>query len=104
MKNGLIIEALLELISPIMSKDILLNISYLKIEMIDYIDSPVPFIIGVEEAIWIKVFMRKWPELSDDTLYYAIESELLNSKIDLPSPSEPLTALLQQSMTDLLQR
>lgn len=94
MKNSLLIEALLELISPLMSKDILLNISYLKQHMIDYIDSPVPFIIGVDEAIWNKVWMRKWPELSDDTLYYAVESELLNSKIDLPAAPEPMTSLL----------
>lgn len=31
--------------------------------MIDYIDSPVPFIIGIEETIWNKLFMKKWPEL-----------------------------------------
>ncbi len=62
--------------------------------MIDYIDSPVPFIIGIDEAIWTKVCMRKWPEVSDDTIYYAVESELINSKIDLPAAPEPMTTFL----------
>jgi len=90
----LLIEALLELISPVLNKGVLMNVSYLKQEMIDYIDSPVPFIIGIDETIWNKVFMRKWPEVSDDTLYFAIETEFLNAKIDLPSPPEPMTSLL----------
>jgi len=40
-----------------------MNISYLKEEMIDYIDSPVPYIIGVSDSLWTsKISMTKWNE------------------------------------------
>lgn len=85
-----------------MNKDVFMNISYLKQEMIDYLDSPVPFIIGISENIWNKIFMRKWGEMSDDTVYFVVETELLNSKIDLPSNPEPMTSILSQTMNEIL--
>jgi hypothetical protein len=94
LENSLIIEALLEILSPIFNKCVFLNIPYLKAEMIDYIDSPVPFIIGVEEAVWNKLFMRKWPELQDDVVCFDLETELLNSKVDVPSPPEPMHTMI----------
>ena len=72
--------------------------------MIDYIDSPVPFIIGVEESVWNKVFMKKWPELSDDTVCFDLETELLNSKIDMPSPPEPMNSMIQSTLTEIISR
>lgn len=72
--HAILIESLLDLISPVFNKSVFLNISFLKQEMIDYIDSPVPFVIGIEEQIWNRIFMRKWPELADDTIYFAVET------------------------------
>jgi hypothetical protein len=46
--NAKIIEALMRLLAPLNSTSFL-NISYIKQEMIDYLDSPVPYIIGVSE-------------------------------------------------------
>lgn len=91
--NACIIESLLELLRPL-NKSVFLNISYLKQEMIDYIDSPVPYVIGISETIWNKVFMRKWNEVSDDTVYFVIDTALLTSKIDLPNNPEPMTSIL----------
>jgi hypothetical protein len=54
----------------------------------------VPFIIGVEEAVWNKLFMRKWPELQDDVVCFDLETELLNSKVDVPSPPEPMHTMI----------
>ena len=62
--------------------------------MIDYIDSPVPYIIGISESVWNKVFMRKWSEASDDTVYFVIDTALLTSKTDLPCSPEPMTSIL----------
>lgn len=89
----MLIESLLELLEPL-NKTIFMNISNLKQEMIDYIDSPVPYIIGISETVWNKIFMRKWGEVSDDTVYFVIENALLTSKIDIPSSPEPMTSIL----------
>jgi hypothetical protein len=104
LENAIIIESLLELMSPVMNKTVFMNISYLKQEMIDFIDSPVPYIIGLDETVWNKVFMRKWAEISDDTVYYDMETELLNPKIDLPNSPEPMTTMLIQSLNEVISK
>jgi hypothetical protein len=91
--NAVIIEAFLELIYPLDSK-IFMNISYLKHDMIDYIDSPVPYIIGVSDQIWNKVSFKKWNEVSDDTVTFDIDTALMSTKIDLPKSPEPMTSIL----------
>ena len=71
-----------------------MNISYLKVEMADYIDSPVPYIIGIHETIWNKICMKKWREVSDDTVCFVIETGLFTTKVDLPNPPEPMCSIL----------
>ena len=86
--NAILIESLLELLSPL-NKQVFINISYLKEDMLDYLGTPLPFIIGISSTIWNKIFMTKWNEVSDDTIAFDIDTELLMTKIDLPSPPEP---------------
>ena len=60
-RNALLIESIFELLSPILnSRDVYMNIAYIKEEMIDYIDSPVPYIIGMSNKVWEKVGSKKW--------------------------------------------
>ena len=95
--NAILIESLLELLSPLDSK-VFMNISYLKQDMTDYLDCLVPYVIGIEENLWNKIFMRKWNEVSDDTVAFTIDTALLMSKIDLPNNPEPMTSILLQSL------
>lgn len=61
-----------------------MNIANLKFDMIDYIDSPVPFVIGISEIVWNKIFLRKWNEASDDTVAFVMENAMLMTKLDIP--------------------
>jgi hypothetical protein len=48
-----LIETIFELLSPFLrTREIYMNISYLKPSMIDYMDSPVPFFIGMSDLLW----------------------------------------------------
>ena len=81
-----------------------MNISYLKQEMIDYMDSPVPYIIGISETIWNKIFMTKWNEASDDTVAFYVDTALIMSKIDIPTSPEPMTSILIHTLSDLMSK
>lgn len=72
--------------------------------MIDYIDSPVPYIIGINESIWNKMFMKKWNEVSDDTVCFIIDTALFTTKVDLPNPPEPMNSILNQTLIDILSK
>lgn len=86
--NAILIESLLDLLSPL-NKSVFTNISYLKQEMIDYLDTPLPYLIGISSTIWNKIFITKWNEVSDDTIALDIDTELLMTKVDIPNPPEP---------------
>lgn len=82
-----------------------MNISYIKEEMIDYIDSPVPYLIGVSDELWTnKISMTKWNETQDDVVAFHLESALMMQKIDIPSGPEPMTSILIHTIEDLLNR
>jgi hypothetical protein len=59
--------------------------------MIDYLDTPLPYLIGISSNVWNKIFFSKWNEVSDDTIAFDIDTELLMTKVDLPNPPEPMT-------------
>lgn len=69
--------------------------------MIDYLDTPLPYIIGISEELWNKIFMKKWNEVSDDTVAFYIDTALIMTKYDLPMPPEPITRILLQKLVDL---
>lgn len=62
--------------------------------MIDYIDSPVPYVIGISETVWNKIFNSKWNEASDDVVAFYIDTALLMSKLDIAKGPEPMTSIL----------
>lgn len=98
--NAILIESLLELLSPL-NKSVFTNISFLKQEMVDYLDMPLPFVIGISTKVWNQIFMSKWNEVSDDTIAFDLDTELLMTKLDIPSPPEPITSILQHTLNDL---
>jgi hypothetical protein len=66
-----------------------MNIAYIKADMIDYMDSPVPYIIGMCDKVWEKVGLAKWesmsPEIGDNIVLFRIdlETQSLTFKSDL---------------------
>lgn len=72
--------------------------------MIDYIDSPVPYIIGISETIWNKIVMTKWHEVADDAVAFYIDTALLMSKLDIPNNPEPMSTTLISTLNDILSK
>ena len=62
-RNALLIETISELLAPLINvRTVYINISYLKDEMIDYLDSPVPYIIGMSDLVWEKKGRAKFEQ------------------------------------------
>lgn len=60
-RNAIFIETILELLTPILQvREVYMIIAYLKDEMVDYLDSPVPYIIGMSDSQWEKFGKLKW--------------------------------------------
>ena len=48
--------------------------------------------------------MKKWNEVSDDTVCFVIETSLFTTKVDLPNAPEPMNQILQTTLQDLLSK
>lgn len=56
----MLIESMFEVLQPILnSREVYMNIAYIKGDMIDYMDSPVPYIIGMSDKVWEEVGEKK---------------------------------------------
>ena len=54
-----------------------MNIAYIKTDMIEYMDSPVPYIIGMCNKAWEKVGLEKWnqmdPEIGENLVLFKVD-------------------------------
>mmetsp|Transcript_40573 Transcript_40573/g.39112 ORF Transcript_40573/g.39112 Transcript_40573/m.39112 type:complete len:323 (+) Transcript_40573:611-1579(+) len=101
--NAIVIEYLLDLIAPLNSS-VFNNISFLMAEMIDYLDSPMPFIIGISSDLWHKIYETKWHEISDDTIAFDIDTEVFKMKLNSIDCPEPQTSSLVKSLMETHER
>jgi len=76
---ALLIEALLDLLAPL-DRSIPKNISFLTPEMIDYLDAPGSYLIGVSDVLYNQIAMKKWQELERTTVVFDLDNELLMPK------------------------
>lgn len=56
-----------------------MNISYISESMIDFLDSPVPYLIGMGDVLWDKIGFKKWEEScrnSDDIVVLKLDGEI----------------------------
>lgn len=69
--------------------------------MIDLLDLPTPYVIGISSSLWNKIFTKKWNELYEDTVAFDVDTEFLNTKLDIIDKPEPITSALIQTLKDL---
>jgi len=53
--------------------------------MVEYLDSPIPYIIGISRDLWKQVKEYKWDALDTDIIAFDIDNNLLYMKNPLPA-------------------
>lgn len=90
--NAALIESLLMLLSPlyfqygdnICSHWTFVNISYLSESMIDYIDAPMPYILGVPRTVWKEIKKQKGDSIPADVVIFDVDKNKLTCSENLP--------------------
>ncbi len=59
--------------------------------MIDYIDAPIPYIVGVSRTVWKEIKRQKGANLPSDVAMYDIDKKRM--KYDEPLPNMPEDAV-----------
>jgi len=79
-----------------------MNISYLTPAMIDYIDTPIPYIIGMPRNVWKQIPKKKKESLKLEVIIYDIDKSKLKSCIPLPSFSEDSVKHIHEVMFSIV--
>jgi len=93
-------ESLVSLLNPL--KWNFVFITYLTPKLVDCLEAPFPYIIGVSRRIWENQCLMR--ELPDDIIVYDIDNQELLSTVreELPPLPEPQASVLLRSLKDLL--
>ena len=90
--NAVIIESLLMLLSPLYNIALItlhsqwtfVNISYLSYSMLDYIDAPMPFIMGVPRSIWKDIKRQRSDNIPSDIIIFDLDKNKLTCNEQVP--------------------
>lgn len=104
--NAIITESLLQLICPLYfgvtsSQWLFVSISYLTSAMADYIDAPVPYVVGVSREIWNSV-KSKESVLAPEMAVYDMDERKLSTNEPLPAFPEELVASIHELVAQIL--
>ena len=70
--------------------------------MIDYIDAPVPYIIGIPKQIWEGIDKKRQLTLCSEAIIYDIDERNLLSKSKIPKLPESIINTMQKEIIKIL--
>jgi hypothetical protein len=79
-------------------------ITYLTNELVDYLEAPVPYLIGVSTTIWSQIMYMK--EYGEDIIIFDLETQERKfiPKMDIPELPRPYGDDLLNGLKDILYR
>lgn len=97
---ALIMESLVSLMNPL--KWNFVFITYLTPKLVDCLEAPFPYIIGISRKVWEDhCQMREYP---DDIIIYDIDQDNMLNKVkeEIPPLPQPQASVLQRTLKELL--
>ncbi|CAI2364368.1 unnamed protein product [Moneuplotes crassus] len=94
--NSIVIEILLSLLYPM--KWNLPIVSVLSEATFDYLDAPMPYIMGISEENWEEIKAQRWDSLEDDIFIVNIETNKITVKEPLPPLPPTFSDVLEKTL------
>ena len=81
-KNAILIETLISLLYPLQWN--FTNISYMIPNMVEYLEAPFPYIIGVPRELWKQIYEQKWDIIGEEVVAFDIDNNRTYHKEPMP--------------------
>jgi hypothetical protein len=62
--------------------------------MVEYLEAPFPYIVGVPRELWKHIYEQKWDILGEEVVAFDIDNNKVYEKEELPDFPQPYTQLL----------
>ena len=79
-----------------------INISSMSSFMIDYIDAPIPYIVGIPRDAWKGLDKGKKESLASEVIIYDIDKKKLKCCLPLPSLPDEETNYIHKAITNIV--
>ena len=80
------------------------NISYVLPSMLEFLESPFPYIAGVTRDVWNEILETRWELIEKDIVAFDIDKGRVYKKEELPKCPEPYTSFLITSLKKQLKK
>ena len=73
--NAGLMETLTDLMFPLTWPCSMLT--FLSPQLIDYLDAPFPFIVGIHKKLWTEIYTSRWDRLDEDIVIFDLHSQTI---------------------------
>jgi len=60
-------------------------VSMLSPNLIDYLDAPFPYIVGVSKKLWTEIYTSRWERMDEDITVFDLQTQTMQYKTALPA-------------------
>jgi hypothetical protein len=72
-KNATLMQTILTLMFPLQWPCSML--SFLSPDLIDYLDAPFPFLVGISKKLWNEVYTTRWDRMDEDIVVFDLNTQ-----------------------------
>ena len=72
--------------------------------MTEFIEAPVPYIIGVSRKIWIECCLTRSEELASDVIVFEVDKDYMHVKEAMPPLPQPFGEHLLKKLSNLMEQ
>ena len=76
--NAIIFQTMLVLLFPLSWTCSMLT--YVSPSLIDYLDAPFPFIVGISKKLWTEIYTSRWDRMDEDLVIFDLHSQTIQFK------------------------
>ena len=73
-------------------------LSYLSPQLVDYLDAPFPYIVGISKKLWSEIYSSRWETMDEDIVVFDIQSQAIMNKQPLPAKPQPYASFMIQKL------
>jgi len=77
-------------------------LSFLSPSLVDYLDAPFPFLVGISKKFWNEIFMSRWDRMDEDIVVFDLQAQTILNKQPLPPKPQPQVSFMIQKFENYL--
>jgi hypothetical protein len=79
-------------------------LSFLSPRLIDYLDAPFPYLVGISKKLWNEIYINRWDRLDEDIVVFDLQNQSILNKQELPAKPQPYVTFMVQKLENYVRK